>query len=177
MWQFKLGGVGWVRALSASFSTNLLGDLGQVPSPLWTSVCSFVKQEVLQGLSSRWVLLALGTRGSLTAYLALACFPPGLLRAPLITACFPPSAQAPGHQPGAEHWPSARDSAIRQDSRGGPYIWGPSLGLRGGVVLWVSFPARCPCVINEMTMGAEGRAEGFGGQGKGGLGEGRQTQY
>lgn len=87
-----------VRALSASFSTNLLGDLGQVPSPLWTSVCSFVKQEVLQGLSSRWVLLALGTRGSLTAYLALACFLPGLLGGPAHHCLLPslcPSPRAP----------------------------------------------------------------------------------
>lgn len=70
-----------VGALNASFSTNLLCDLGQVPSPLWTSICSFVKQEFLQGLSGRWVLcgLALGTCGSPTAHLAMAYFPPGLL--------------------------------------------------------------------------------------------------
>lgn len=45
-------------ALSASVSVNLLCDLGQVLSPLWTSICSFANGR-LSGPAGRWVLCAL----------------------------------------------------------------------------------------------------------------------
>lgn len=132
-------------AVSAGFSTNLLCDLGQVPSTLWNLVCCFVQQEVLQvspadGCCVAWL------REPVVPWL---CIWPRLASLPACSGPCPslpsshPASQAPWHQLGAEHWPHARASAIRLGSGGGSYIWGPFLGLKG--VLWVSFPARCPC--------------------------------
>lgn len=115
---------------------DLLCDLGQVSSPLWTWICSFANRRfsrvcLADGCCVPWLRGPDCTSGH------------GLLPSLPVSL---PTPQAPGHQPGAEHWPRGRASAIR------PLHWGPFLGLRR--LLWARFPARCPCVVNRVTTGA-----------------------